>query len=61
LLFSDIVIGHGQRAGKLRLSADKLIRDKDDQSKIPLEDYSIAIINELEEPKHIRKCFTVDY
>lgn len=51
----------GKRTGKFRLGLDDLIEDKDGQSLISREDFAVAILDELEEPRHIRKRFTAAY
>ena len=51
----------GKRTGKFRLGLDKLIEDKEGQSLISREDFAVAILDELEKPKHIRKRFTAAY
>jgi putative NADH-flavin reductase len=51
----------GKRTGKFRLGLDKLIEDKEGQSLISREDFAVAILDELEKGKHIRKRFTAAY
>jgi putative NADH-flavin reductase len=51
----------GQRTGRFRLGTGQLLIDSTGQSKISLEDYAMAMIDELENPKHIRRRFTVGY
>ncbi len=51
----------GERTGKFRLGANSLIVDKRGQSRIAMEDYAIAMADELEEPAHIRARFTIGY
>jgi len=51
----------GERTGKFRLGLDKLIEDKEGQSLISREDFAVAILDELEKGKHIRKRFTAAY
>ena len=57
----SIMIAPGERTGKFRLGGDELLKDAKGESKISQEDFAIAIINEVEKPKHIRKRFTVGY
>jgi hypothetical protein len=57
----SIIIEPGQRTGKFRIGADQLLKDKDGNSKISREDFAVAMIDELENPKHVRKRFTVGY
>ena len=51
----------GERTGKFRLGLDDLISDANHQSRISMEDYSIALVDELESPKHERARFTAGY
>jgi putative NADH-flavin reductase len=51
----------GRRTGKFRRGLDKLIEDKEGQSQISREDFAVAILDELEKGKHIRKRFTAAY
>ena len=51
----------GERTGKFRLGGDSLIADEQGNSKISAEDYAVAIVDELERPKHIRQRFTLAY
>lgn len=51
----------GERTGKFRTGKDQLITGPDGHSWISMEDYAIAVIDELETPKHIRERFTVGY
>ena len=51
----------GERTGKFRLGKDHLLEDKEGQSAISREDFAVAILNEIEKPKHLRKRFTAAY
>jgi putative NADH-flavin reductase len=51
----------GQRTGKFRRGLDKLIENSKGESRISREDFAIAIVDEIEKPKHVRKRFTVGY
>lgn len=51
----------GQRTGKFRLGGDQLLVDANGQSRISVQDYAVAMIDELERPTHIRQRFTVGY
>jgi len=55
------MIAPGERTGKFRLGLDELVTDAQGQSRISCEDYAIAVIDELEKPKHIKKRFTIGY
>jgi len=60
-LSPSALIGPGERTGKFRLGIDELLSDADGKSHISYEDYAIAMIDEVEHPKHARKRFTVGY
>lgn len=49
------------RTGKFRLGGEDMLFDENGFSHISLEDYAIAMIDELEEPRHTRQKFTVGY
>lgn len=51
----------GKRTGKFRIGTDSLLVDANGRSWISMEDYAIALVDELEHPKHIRQRFTVGY
>jgi putative NADH-flavin reductase len=51
----------GERTGKFRLDGDRLLTDTNGRSWISMEDYAIAMVDELETPKHPRQRFTVGY
>ncbi len=51
----------GERTGNFRLGGDDLIVDETGASRISAEDYAIALVDELEHPKHIGKRFTAAY
>ena len=51
----------GTRTGKFRLDTDKLVADAQGNSRISMEDYAIALVDELEKPAHERSRFTIGY
>lgn len=51
----------GARSGKFRLGKDDLIADAQGQSRISMEDYAIALVDELERPAHRKARFTIGY
>jgi uncharacterized protein len=51
----------GQRTGKFRLGKDTLLTLPNGESKISMEDFAIAMVDEVENPKHVRDRFTVGY
>lgn len=53
--------GPGQRTGHFRLGTDNLIADDKGESRISMEDYAIAMADEIDDPKHPRSRFSVGY
>lgn len=51
----------GPRQGRFRLGGDALLVDAEGRSHISMEDYAIALVDEIEQPRHIRQRFTVGY
>ena len=51
----------GERTGKFRVGGDQLLAGADGRSWISMEDFAIAMIDELESPRHSRQRFTVGY
>ena len=51
----------GKRTGKFRLGKDELIADEKQESRISMEDYAIALVNEIEKPEHRKQRFSVGY
>jgi putative NADH-flavin reductase len=51
----------GPRTGKFRLGQDELLTAADGKSWISMEDYAIALVDELEQPQRRRQRFTVGY
>jgi hypothetical protein len=51
----------GERTGRFRLGGDQLLRDADGRSWISAEDYAVAMLDEVENPQHVRQRFTVGY
>lgn len=51
----------GERTGKFRLGKDELIANAQQESRISMEDYAIALVDELEKPSHHRQRFSVGY
>jgi putative NADH-flavin reductase len=51
----------GERTGKFRLGTNELITDEKGESRISMEDYAIALVDELENPKHARARFSIGH
>lgn len=50
----------GERTGNFRLGKDELLSNENGSS-ISFEDFAIAMVDEIEQPAHIRQRFTVGY
>lgn len=50
----------GERTGDFRLGKDELLSNENGSS-ISFEDFAIAMVDEIEQPAHIRQRFTVGY
>lgn len=61
LLSPPDMLEPGLRTGKFRLGTDQLLIDNEGESRISLEDFAVAMIDELEQPAHRRRRFTVGY
>jgi hypothetical protein len=51
----------GSRTGNFRLGKDDLILNEKGESKISVQDYAVAMIDELEKAAHHRERFTIGY
>ncbi|WP_293855011.1 NAD(P)-dependent oxidoreductase [uncultured Alsobacter sp.] len=55
------MVAPGARTGVFRLGLDDMIVAADGTSTISLEDYAVAMVDELEVPRHDNRRFTVGY
>ena len=60
-LSPSALIMPGERTAKFRLGGDSLLVDTSGKSHISMEDYAIAMVDEVEKPAHSRRRFTVGY
>lgn len=51
----------GERTGKFRLGGEQMLVATDGRSSISFEDFAIALVDELEQPWHLKARFTVGY
>jgi putative NADH-flavin reductase len=51
----------GERTGRFRLGGDEVLFAEDGTSRISAEDYAVALVDEIETPKHRRARFAVGY
>lgn len=61
MLSPSALIKPDKNTGSFRLGLDNLLMDENGKSWISSEDYSVAMIDELEDPKHTNRRFTVGY
>ncbi|MDE1714199.1 NAD(P)-dependent oxidoreductase, partial (plasmid) [Chromobacterium amazonense] len=61
LLSPSAMLEPGLRTGQFRLGKDQLLVDAEGNSRISVEDYAVAMIDELEKGAHPRSRFTVGY
>ena len=54
-------IAPGEKTGTFRLGKDHLIVDEKAESNISVEDYAVAMLDEVEKPQHHRERFTIGY
>jgi putative NADH-flavin reductase len=55
------LIGPGERTGTFRVGADQLLVDESGASRISIDDFAIAVVDELEQRHAIRRRITVAY
>ncbi|HEY7848936.1 MAG TPA: NAD(P)-dependent oxidoreductase [Ktedonobacterales bacterium] len=55
------VIAPGERTGQYRTGGDQLLTDAQGESRISMEDFAVAVVDEIEAPKFARRRFTVAY
>lgn len=53
------MLAPGERTGTYRTGRDQLLTGSDGQSRISLEDYAVAMLDEAETPRHSRQRFSV--
>jgi putative NADH-flavin reductase len=56
-----VMIVPGVRTGKYRLGTDHIVADAKGVSRISVEDYAVAMVDEMEHPKFHRTRFTIGY
>ncbi|GIO86926.1 3-beta hydroxysteroid dehydrogenase [Paenibacillus faecis] len=55
------IIEPGKRTGQFRIGMNQLVVDERDQSRISVEDYAVAMLDEAEDPQFVQARFTVAY
>ncbi|TDC06206.1 NAD-dependent epimerase/dehydratase family protein [Streptomyces sp. 8K308] len=51
----------GTRTGSFRTALEDLVVDEKGESRISTEDYAVALVDEIENPRHVGERFTVGY
>lgn len=51
----------GERLGRYRTGLDHPVTGQDGQARISYEDYAAAVVDEIENPRHLNRRFTVGY
>jgi len=60
-LAPSVMLAPGERTGKYRAGKDHILYHEPGKSAISLEDYAVAMIDEIERPAHHRERFTAGY
>ena len=55
------LIGPGERTGQYRTGTDQLLTDKEGESRISVEDFAVAFVDEIENQRFVRQRMTVAY
>ena len=55
------LLSPGQRTGRFRLGGDQVLMDGERPGSISTDDLAVAIVDELETPRHLRQRFTLAY
>ena len=55
------MLSPGERRGSFRIGGDDVLMDGDQAAGISVQDLAVAILDEIETPKHIQRRFTVAY
>jgi putative NADH-flavin reductase len=56
-----LTMSPGERTGIFRIGGSVVIRDDEGESRISMEDFAVALVDELEDPQHIGRQMTVAY
>ena len=51
----------GERTGRFRLGGMQPVTDAQGQGRISMEDFAVAVVDELEHPQHVRRQFNAGY
>jgi putative NADH-flavin reductase len=56
----DVLVNSFEPVG-FRLGGDQVVADAEGKSRISYEDYAVALLDEIEIPRHIQRRFTIGY
>jgi uncharacterized protein len=56
-----VFIEPGERTGSYRLGIDQLVMNEQGKCRISAEDYAVALLDELEQPRFVRQRFSAAY
>lgn len=56
-----VMTAPGERTGRFRLGGNEMVIGADGQSRISCEDYAVALLDEVEIPRHLQRRFTIGY
>ncbi len=56
-----VFIEPGERTGTYRLGIDQLVMNAQGESRISAEDYAVALLDEIEQPRFVRQRFSAAY
>lgn len=56
-----VLFNSGERTGRYRIGGDAVLADASGRSAISFEDFAIALIDEIETPRHLRRRITYAY
>jgi putative NADH-flavin reductase len=51
----------GPRTARYRTGGERLLKDAEGRSRISIDDFAVALLDEVETPQHVRQRFTVAY
>ena len=54
-------IDPGERTGKYRLGKGNMIMDSNGNSKISMEDYALALVDEIENKQFVKRQMSIGY
>lgn len=54
-----ILLEPGQRTGRYRVGQDAPLMNGDQPGRISVQDLAVAVVDEIEQPRHVRQRFTV--